>query len=910
MAVTLTIAGASKTFKARTLRISQTANGRTSAAFTVESTDGTYRPALDAEVIITEGATRIFGGLIDRPREEGLIEGANAAISTAISAVDFNAYTERRFVKEVVAAGTTLASFLGTLVTNYLATYGVTLDGGQVTGPALPALEYDYRSLTEVLNELASITAKDGDPYVWNIDNFKVLSMYQPSSAAAPFDIDGTTLPIPEVEGDIEIEPTRRGYANKIIVKSPDQTFANYSESIAGDDVTYTWVLAYEIASHRGFVIVTPGGFYEPLGEGHPTGPTWTIDADNRTLTRLTGPLPSGYTATITYDGILKIEITASDSGEIGSVGIWERVVTVEKIPNDTTGQAIADAELAKSILPEKSIKYRTRQTGIEPGQTQTINVPRRNINVSAIITEVEIRDDGRRLVRDVTAVSGSKTNLDRGWRDTYKLWAGDKTGSSKAGGGTTIGPGLQGGGGWPGLPDKSVQFNDGGTAFGGDASFIFEKTEHSVVCGDLSDIATEDCESCQVFGYDNHIDPGSTTPTPFTLIDEGRFSGTFNDPFGWAYAEVSGAGTYDTPWTLEDAAGNLNGAQWIASGCIVVGTSPSFIQGKGEQNLTSSGTQTLTFDSNVTAGNVIVVGVTNHSIGDGRDSITTTCITDSQGNTYTRRTAYPHTLRTNLVSGIFTAVAGSTGACTVTLTSYDPSSGNGPSAMGIAEVSVGSPTFVASSDNGSSATPNGGIMVASSGGVILSWVTEFSGKYHNPGDTTDTNVLTGSATFGTQVTITATRAVAFGLDDDPHTHATPGKAIVYGDFEVTGDTTLAGTSITGQYGSTTYNAGNSGAALTIDWDNGNTQLITLTAACTLTLSNPIDGGRYLLFFKQGGAGSFTVTWPSSVKWSAGTAPTLSTAVGKVDLVTLVWVAALGASGNYLAAANTDYTPA
>ena len=113
-----------------------------------------------------------------------------------------------------------------------------------------------------------------------------------------------------------------------------------------------------------------------------------------------------------------------------------------------------------------------------------------------------------------------------------------------------------------------------------------------------------------------------------------------------------------------------------------------------------------------------------------------------------------------------------------------------------------------------------------------------------------------------------------------------------------------------GQYGSTTYDAGNSSTALTLNWNNGNTQLVTLTGNCTFTLSNPKDGFRYLIALKQDGTGSRAVTWPSAVKWSAGTAPTLSTAAGKVDVVTLVWLSGLGASGNYIAAANTDYTPA
>jgi hypothetical protein len=115
---------------------------------------------------------------------------------------------------------------------------------------------------------------------------------------------------------------------------------------------------------------------------------------------------------------------------------------------------------------------------------------------------------------------------------------------------------------------------------------------------------------------------------------------------------------------------------------------------------------------------------------------------------------------------------------------------------------------------------------------------------------------------------------------------------------------------IAGQYGSTTYDAGNSSTALTLNWDNGNTQLVTMTGACTFTLSNPKDGFRYLVLLKQDGTGSRVPTFPSSVKWAGGTVPTWATVAGHTDLVTLVWVAGLGASGNYLAAANVNYTPA
>lgn len=87
-----------------------------------------------------------------------------------------------------------------------------------------------------------------------------------------------------------------------------------------------------------------------------------------------------------------------------------------------------------------------------------------------------------------------------------------------------------------------------------------------------------------------------------------------------------------------------------------------------------------------------------------------------------------------------------------------------------------------------------------------------------------------------------------------------------------------------------------------IDWDDGNVQSITLTGNVTFTFANPLLGGRYLLLVKQGNVGSNTVTWPATVLWSGGTAPTLTTTLNKVDIITFVWDGT-----NYFGGSNLNY---
>lgn len=53
--------------------------------------------------------------------------------------------------------------------------------------------------------------------------------------------------------------------------------------------------------------------------------------------------------------------------------------------------------------------------------------------------------------------------------------------------------------------------------------------------------------------------------------------------------------------------------------------------------------------------------------------------------------------------------------------------------------------------------------------------------------------------------------------------------------------------------------------------------------------SNPDAGAKYTFVLEQTGAGSFTVTWPSNVKWRGGTAPTLTAASGSIDVVSMLY---------------------
>ena len=99
----------------------------------------------------------------------------------------------------------------------------------------------------------------------------------------------------------------------------------------------------------------------------------------------------------------------------------------------------------------------------------------------------------------------------------------------------------------------------------------------------------------------------------------------------------------------------------------------------------------------------------------------------------------------------------------------------------------------------------------------------------------------------------------------------------VSGDAEITGAKTFT----QGPYGTTVAMA-----ASDVDLSAGDVFTVTISAATTLTFSNVPSGkaATFNLIITNGGAA--TVTWPTSVKWASGTAPTL-TASG-VDVLTFL----------------------
>lgn len=489
----LTIAGVSREIKEGTWAIKETLNGRNVMDFDVVSYAGTYRPALNQEVIFTEdtggGPEYIFGGYIQRAVESGFGGHGWAPIITRVTVADYNAVAERRYVTATIPSGS-LKAALEVLVP-YLASYGISLYAGQVTGPTLPDLTLDSVTVAEALDQLSKLTG-----YVWEINYAKDLIMFAPGTYAAPYSItedDGNVI------GDLVVDPSQDDYANRVIVRFtaaavPAWAFLiatgiAHGETVTIGSTTYTWQSTLVNSANNVKIGATVDDSLTNLalaldavdGEGTAWGAGTTENSAVtgyllragmlKVLARAAGTggnsiavadtmangswIWEGDQATSSLwgglDEALTNRVEANHLTEQGSVGIWEVLVDAADVRTYDAAQTIADNELAVRVAAKnkKVITYTTESARVWPGQVQTVTVGIRNLSGTFLITDVETSAQSNIVQRRVTAQSG--TLIGSRWQDDAVR---------ALGGGTAAIGAISGGGGGSGGTIVTVGVN------------------------------------------------------------------------------------------------------------------------------------------------------------------------------------------------------------------------------------------------------------------------------------------------------------------------------------------------------------------------------------------------------------------------------------------------------------------
>lgn len=180
MSISLTIAGVDKTrqIQADSLRIDNIlTNKRDTAIFSIlNNTGDTYMPNSGSEVVIMDGVTKIFGGIITGIESKA---GAYGIIVHAITCQDYTRLLDHKLVANSFT-GQTVNDIITFLKDNYFPT-GFTINNVDAN-VVIEYVAFNYKPLAQCLQDLANTINYD-----WYVDYDKDVHFFAKEANPAPF---------------------------------------------------------------------------------------------------------------------------------------------------------------------------------------------------------------------------------------------------------------------------------------------------------------------------------------------------------------------------------------------------------------------------------------------------------------------------------------------------------------------------------------------------------------------------------------------------------------------------------------------------------------------------------------------------------------------------------------------------
>lgn len=402
MAITVTIGGVSKDILNASLQINDNINDRSTCRFSIITTD-TY--SIGQEVIVTDTGTRTFGGTIDNFRIRLLRSTTQKEYD--IECIDFNQYADRKRAIQTYESQTAQYIF-NDLVTQYLASEGVSMGTYPTTTPTLSKANFNYISVAEAFQYIQQATGLN-----WNIDYNKNLNIfYREDNVDTGFtDALGNVL-------EIEVDESREQYRNAQYVKCGDGTTA--TQTLAKptpdpDGVSKTFVLRYPVAKKPSIFIDSVQVDAGDIGiNGLDTGKKWYWNKGSTEITQDDSEtILTTETLEITYQGLIGIlvaldnTVEQSDRATIeGGTGIYEGFE--KRLGIDDKAEAIS---YATGIL-DRFDEIPQRLTIItkefkQAGKIVPVSISALGINDNYLIENVSITEDSGLVLYEITLLSG-----------------------------------------------------------------------------------------------------------------------------------------------------------------------------------------------------------------------------------------------------------------------------------------------------------------------------------------------------------------------------------------------------------------------------------------------------------------------------------------------------------------------
>lgn len=337
-----------------------------------------YVPTLGHEIVITNGSTTIFGGVIVRITEN--VE-AGKILSYTIDCNDYSQYLKRKLVTERYTSQT-VAFIISDIITTYTTGFTTT---NVATGPTIASMSFNRLTVAECLQKIA-----DAVSYVWYVDYSKDIHFFPKNAEVAPYNITDTSSNY--VFNSLEIVEDLTQVRNSVLVQGGEATSTGTrTEYQSGDGTRTQFPLTNKFSSTP---VVNVGGVAKTVG-------TEFLDSDasfqcmwnfNEKYIRFTaGNTPASATNNIDITGyyLFPIVVRVPAPSSISLYGVYEFSITDKSIvsQDEAIDRALAELTSYQNGLYEGS--FETYTDGLRSGQVITITSTQRGKAISVLIQSV-----------------------------------------------------------------------------------------------------------------------------------------------------------------------------------------------------------------------------------------------------------------------------------------------------------------------------------------------------------------------------------------------------------------------------------------------------------------------------------------------------------------------------------------
>lgn len=340
----------------------------------------TYVPAIGHEVVVTNGATTLFGGVIMRINET---VKASKIVEYKITCNDYSQFLKRKLVTERYENMTVLA-IITDIKTNYASDFTV---ANVSTGPTIESISFNRLTVAECLQKLA-----DAISYVWYVDYDQDIHFFAKNTELAPFDITDTSSNY--IYNSLEIVEDLTQLKNSVLVQGGESTSASArTETYTGNGTKVEYPLANKFSEVPAVTVnsVAQTVGTEYLDDDGSFDCMWNFN--EKYLRFTSGNTPAnGHAITIAATYLVPIVVRVPAPASIASFGIYEFAITDKSIVSQ---QEAIDRALAELQVYQNQIydgKFRTYESGLRSGQVININSTQRGKNIDVLIQNVSVR--------------------------------------------------------------------------------------------------------------------------------------------------------------------------------------------------------------------------------------------------------------------------------------------------------------------------------------------------------------------------------------------------------------------------------------------------------------------------------------------------------------------------------------